>query len=175
MYKYAAIFPIAVAEGPIITIISGFLVSRGHLEFFPALLVVFLGDVISDSAFYLLGKGGRQAIQYVKFIHVSEEYLQKIENQFKLSPWKTMILAKVSYGLGTVFMVASGASRMKWSEFIEYIVSLDFVRSSLLLAIGFYFGKIFLRSGQTYLNYYIIAVIILVPLCYLVYRKFFKK
>jgi membrane protein DedA with SNARE-associated domain len=176
-YKYEAIFPVAVAEGPIITIICGFLISRGSLDFFPALLVVFLGDVISDSVFYFLGRGGRHMIGYLKFLRISEERIQKLENQFKLSPWKTMALAKISYGLGGAFMAASGASRVSWENFIEYIVSLDFVRSSILLAIGFYFGRIALRVGQTYFKYYVAAVIILVPMGYLLYlyRKKLKK
>ena len=50
-YKYQAIFPIAVMEGPIISIISGFLVSRGRLSLLPALLVVFFGDVVSAKPF----------------------------------------------------------------------------------------------------------------------------
>lgn len=174
-YKYLAIFPIAVAEGPIITIVSGFLVSRGYFHLFPALLVVFLGDVVSDSIFYFLGKGGRYVIKYLKFVRISSERIQGLENQFESSPWKTMILAKVSYGLGAVFMIASGASRMPLRKFMKYILSLDFVRSSILLAIGYYFGRAALHLGPTYIKNYIMAVIILVPAVYFIYNKNFKK
>jgi membrane protein DedA with SNARE-associated domain len=174
-YKYEAIFPIAVAEGPIISIISGFLVSRGVLSLFPALLVVFLGDVISDSVFYLTGKGGRYILKYLKFLHISEERLEKLENQFSRAPWKTMIVAKISYGLGTVFMVASGASRMSWKKFLEYMLSLNFIRSAILIAIGFYFGKVALHLGPTYLQYYMIVVIVLIPIGYFIYYSKFKK
>ena len=176
-YKYQAIFPIAVIEGPIITIISGFLVSRGILKLLPALLVVFMGDVISDSVFYFLGKGGRHMLEYeyLKFLHISEARLERIENQFGRAPWKTMILAKASYGLGTVFMIASGAARMSWRNFLQYILSLDFVRSSILLAIGFYFGKAALHLGPTALKYYATTVIILIPTIYIIYRRKFIK
>jgi len=173
-FKYQAIFPIAVFEGPIITIISGFLVSRGQLSLFPALFVVFLGDVVSDSVYYFVGRGGRHVIQYLKFLHISEERLLRLENHFTSRPWRTMIIAKISYGLGTIFMVASGASRMSWKNFIGYILSLDFIRSSILLAIGFYFGKIAIHLGPTYLQYYVLAVIILIPVGYFVYEKFRK-
>jgi len=172
-YKYQAIFPVAVLEGPIITIISGFLVSRGRLALIPALLIVFFGDVISDSVFYLAGRGGRHMIEYLKFLHISEENLERLENQFTYSPWKTMIVAKVSYGLGSVFMVASGASRMSWKKFFEYVMSLNFIRSSILLAIGYYFGKAAIHIGPTYLKYYVIAVIILIPTGYFIYNKMF--
>ena len=174
-YKYQAIFPVAVLEGPIISIISGFLVSRGILQLFPALMVVFLGDVVSDSIFHFIGRGGRYMINYLKFSHISEERLEKIEKQFAISPWKTMILAKVSYGLGTIFMIATGAARMSWKKFLEYILSLNFIRSAILIAIGFYFGKVALHLGPKYLQYYVIAVIILIPIGYFVYKAFPKK
>jgi membrane protein DedA with SNARE-associated domain len=174
-YKYQAIFPVAVLEGPIISIISGFLISRGDLKLFPALLVVFFGDVVSDSVFHFIGKGGRYMINYLKFSRISEDQLQRIENQFARAPWKTMILAKVSYGLGTVFMIATGAVRMPSQKFLEYILSLNFIRSAILIAIGFYFGKVALHLGPTYLQYYVIAVIILIPAGYFLYKTFFKK
>jgi membrane-associated protein len=174
-YKYQAIFPVAVLEGPIISIISGFLVSRGYLKLLPALLVVFLGDVISDSVFHFIGKGGRYMINYLKFSHVSDDQLKRIENQFASSPWKTMILAKASYGLGTIFMIATGAARMSWKKFLEYILSLNFIRSTILIAIGFYFGKVALHLGPTYLQYYVIAVVVLIPLGYVIYKVFSKK
>ena len=176
-YKYEAIFPIAVIEGPIITIISGFLVSRGILQLLPALLVVFFGDVISDTVFYFIGRGGRHLIEYeyLKFLHVSEARLEKIENHFARAPWKTMMLAKASYGLGTVFMIAAGAVKMSWKNFIEYILSLDFIRSSILLAIGYYFGRAAVHLGPTALGYYATAVIILVPTIYLISRRKFIK
>ena len=174
-YKYEAIFPVAVLEGPIISIISGFLVSRGVLNLFPALMVVFLGDVVSDLIFYFLGRGGRYIIKYLRFLHISEERLVKLENQFTVSPWRTMIIAKISYGLGTIFMVASGASRMSWKKFLEYMLSLNFIRSYILLSIGFYFGRVALHLGPTYLQYYIIGVIVIVPIGYLFYNKFRRK
>jgi len=174
-YKYLAIFPIALTEGPIITIISGFLVSRGILQLFPALLIVFLGDIISDSVFYFIGKGGRYMVKYLKFERIPEERIAKLENQFKRAPWKTMILGKLSYGLGTVFMIASGASRMPLRNFLEYIFPLNLVRSSILLAIGYYFGRAALRSGPAALKYYALAVLILVPVGYFISRQEFKK
>lgn len=174
-YKYQAIFPIAVAEGPIITIISGFLVSRGILSLFPTLFIVYFADVISDSVYYLAGRGGRHMIKYLKFLRVSQKQLERLENQFASSPWKTMMLGKVSYGLGAIFMVASGASHISYRKFLEYVMSLNFVRSSILLAIGFYFGKAAVNIGPTYLIYYMTAVILLTPVIYIIYNRKFKK
>ena len=174
-YKYFAIFPVAVAEGPIITIISGFLMSRGTLSFLPLISLLVFADVISDSVFYFIGKGGRKALDKIKIIKISPERLEKIEHQFERSPWKTMIVAKASYGLGTVFMIASGAANMSFRKFLEYMLSLNIVRSTVLLGIGYYFGRIALRLGPTYLWYYTLSVIVLVPLGYYAVHKYKKR
>jgi membrane protein DedA with SNARE-associated domain len=174
-YKYAAIFPIAVAEGPIITIISGFLVSRHILSFLPALFVVFFGDAISDTIFYIIGRQGRNFIHRLKFLKVSDERIAKMEAQYERSPWKTMLVAKVSYGLGTVFMLSAGLSRMSLSMFFESAFVLNALRSLALLSIGYYFGRIALRLGPIYLEYYTIAVILLVPLIYLLVKMIKKR
>ncbi len=170
MYKYQAIFPIAVLEGPIITIISGFLVSRGVLTFLGAFLVVFFGDLISDSFFYFLGRGGKTAIRRWKFLRMTDERIAKIEEQYERSPWKTMIVAKASYGLGMAFMVASGVSKMSFKNFLTFAGVLNAIRSLILLAIGYYFGRYALRLGPTYIAYYTIAVVLIVPLVYVLVK-----
>jgi membrane protein DedA with SNARE-associated domain len=50
-YKYFVLFPIMVVEGPIITIIAGFLVSLGHLNGLAAYAVLVAGDVTGDSIY----------------------------------------------------------------------------------------------------------------------------
>lgn len=174
-YKYAAIFPVAVLEGPIITIISGFLVSRHVLSFLPALLVVFLGDAISDTIFYIIGRQGRNFIHKLKFLKISDERIAKMEVQYEKSPWRTMLLAKVSYGLGTVFMLAAGVSRMSLKRFFQSAFVLNAIRSLTLLSIGYYFGRVALRLGSEYLEYYAIAVILLVPLIYILVKMIKKR
>ena len=172
-YKYYAIFPVAFVEGPIISIISGFLVSNGALSLLPALLVVFFGDFLSDFVFYLVGRGGRQAMRYVRFLHIHEDKLEILEKQYELHPWKTMIVAKASYGLGIAFMIASGAARVSYQKFLIYTGSLNFIRSIVLIAIGFYFGKAALLFGPTYLWYYGLSVLVLVPVILFLRKKYF--
>ena len=170
-YKYFAIFPIAVAEGPIITIISGFLASRHVLSFLGAFLACFLGDLISDSFFYYIGRRGKNFVHKFKWLRVSDERIQRIEDQYEHSPWKTMIVAKVSYGLGIPFMLATGLSKMSFWKFLEFAGFLIGLLTILLMLIGYYFGRLAIKAGPQYIGYYTIAVIIIVPLIYLMVRK----
>jgi membrane protein DedA with SNARE-associated domain len=169
-YKYAVIFPIATLEGPVITLVSGFLVSLGILSFIPTFLVVFAGDIISDSFYYALGRRGRRFVERIKFLHLSPARLEKVEKHFEKHPGKTFMVSKVSYGVGSLFLVAAGISKMSYQKFLEYITPMNAVRSCALLLIGYYLGKAVRYSG-TYLAYYTIGVLILLPVGYYIIKK----
>ncbi len=162
-YKYEVIFPIAVLEGPIVTIISGILVARGKLSFLPTLAIIFAADMLSDPALYLLGRSGRHLLHKIPFIKVPPARLKQLELQFAHAPWRTMIMGKLSYGLGSLFVIAAGAARMPWPKFLRYMATVDAVKSALLLTLGYFFGRAILHLSG-YLQYYAIAVIVLVPL-----------
>lgn len=169
-YKYQVIFPIAIAEGPIVTLVCGFLLSLGYLSLLPTLIIVFLGDIISDSVFFTIGRYGRKAVEHIKFLHISEERLQKLEKHFEEHPKKTIAVTKMSYGVASIFLMAAGASRMAYKKFMSYIAPANIIKSSALLAIGYYFGKSYRYFG-TYLQYYALMLVIFLPLIYYAFRK----
>lgn len=169
-YKYAVIFPIAVIEGPVITLICGFLISLGILSFIPTLIVVFAGDIISDSIYYSLGKHGRKFVERIKFLNISESKLQKLEEHYIKHPGKTILVSKASYGVGSLFLVAAGASKMAYQKFLEYVAPANLARSSFLLVLGYFLGRA-IRNSRMYVEYYTIAVIIILPIVFYIFRK----
>ncbi len=172
-YKYWVIFPIATLEGPIITMVSGFLISLGILSFIPTLLVVFAGDILSDSFYYALGRRGRRFVERVKFLHITEARLEKVEEHFKKYPGKTFMISKASYGVGSLFLVAAGASKMAYQKFLEYITPMNALRSTILLLIGYFLGRA-VRHADVYLEYYTLAVIIILPIGYYIVKQIQK-
>ena len=172
-YKYALIFPIATIEGPIITLVSGFLISIGILSPVPTFLVVFAGDLISDSFYFWLGSRGRHFVERIKFLHVSPARLEKVEQHFEKHPGKTLIVSKASYGVGSLFLVAAGASKMAYQKFLEYITPMNALRSTILLLIGYFLGRA-VRHADVYLEYYTLAVIIILPIGYYIVKQIQK-
>jgi membrane protein DedA with SNARE-associated domain len=57
-YKYWLIFPIVIIEGPIIVVISGFLVYLGFLNAYITYIILVIGDSIGDSMYYAIGRYG---------------------------------------------------------------------------------------------------------------------
>src|SRR6185369_7099489 len=83
-YKYLVIFPIAVVEGPIISIITGFLASLGKLNFWAGFGVVAMADLVGDTLYYSLGRFGREKLiaRFGKFLGLHAENVMKIEKHF---------------------------------------------------------------------------------------------
>lgn len=150
--------------------VSGFLISLGILSPIPTFLVVFAGDLISDSFYFWLGSRGRQFVEHIKFLHISPARLEKVEQHFEKHPGKTLLVSKASYGVGSLFLVAAGVSKMAYQKFLEYITPMNAVRSTTLLLVGYYLGRAVRYSG-TYLEYYTVAVIVLLPIGYYIFRK----
>jgi len=169
-YKYWVIFPIATIEGPIITMVSGFLISLGILSFIPTFLVVFAGDMISDSFYFALGARGRKFVERIKFLHITEARLEKLETHYEKHPGKTFLISKASYGVGSLFLIAAGASKMVYQKFLEYITPMNAVRSTILLLIGYFLGRAVRYSG-TYIGWYTVGVIIILPTAYYIIKK----
>ncbi len=143
-YKYILIFPITVIEGPIITVITGLLVSLGYLNGFLAYVILVLGDLTGDLFYYALGRYGRHAAwikKWGKYIGYSEKSEAFLENHFKKHPIKTFMLGKVAHGVGTTVLIAAGIARVSIPEFLWYNLLGTLPKTLILVLIGYYVGN----------------------------------
>ena len=154
-YKYLIIFPAAVIEGPIVTVVAGFLSSLGNLNFFLAWAVVVSGDVVGDIAWYGLGRfGGRGLVdRWGHYVGITSERVERLEDHFGKHGGKTLMLGKISHGVGGTILVAAGVARTAFWEFVWYNFIASIPKSLLLLLIGFYFGQA-LSKINSYLEFF---------------------
>ena len=52
-HRYILLFPITVAEGPIITVIAGYLSHLGFFDWFVTYIIVVTGDLTGDIIYYI--------------------------------------------------------------------------------------------------------------------------
>lgn len=142
-YGYYLLFPITVIEGPIITILAGFLTSIGYLNAYIAYIVVVAGDLAGDALYYLLGRYGRDnwLKKWGKYVGITAENVKKLEDHYIEHAGKTLLAGKVLHGIGGVFLVSAGASRMPFWKFVWYNFLGSAPKSLMLMAAGYYFGK----------------------------------
>jgi len=142
-YKYWVIFPISVIEGPIITVLGGFLVSLGVLGMLPAYIILVIGDVAGDIMFYGIGKYSRTFSwinRFTRFLGYTEEREKSLQNHFETHPYKTFLLAKFSQGIGSTVQIAGGMTgfslrKFTWISFIGTVPKAFF-----LMTLGYYMG-----------------------------------
>lgn len=178
-YRYFLLFPAAVIEGPIVTILAGFLASLDYFNLIVAYIIVVLADNVGDSLYYIIGRwGGRRFIDgWGRYLGISPERVVKIENHFENHPGKTLIIGKLTQVASFPTLVASGIANMPFKKFLWYTAIATMIKSFLLLVIGYFFGTAYATIDK-YLNYgtegATIAVVALI-LIYLIISKFIRK
>jgi membrane protein DedA with SNARE-associated domain len=141
-YGLLLLFPIAVVEGPIATIIAGYLASRGYFNIYAVYFVVVLADLVGDTIWYLLGRFGHRLIlmRWGPRFGVSEERLAALEKHFQVRGGRTLLIGKLSHAAGFMILLAAGASRMSFGTFIWYNILGTIPKSLFFLIIGYTFG-----------------------------------
>ena len=166
-YKYLVIFPVAVVEGPIITILSGFLASLGYLHFWLIYILIVIADLLGDSLFYMLGRFGREKFieKYGHYIGIRLNEVRGLERHFQKHKNKTLFIAKFAHGFGSIVLVAAGIARVPYKHVIRANAAPTAIKSMILMLIGYYYGQ-FYAKFNTYLNLAAILALLIFVIVY---------
>ncbi|MBI2464250.1 DedA family protein [Candidatus Peregrinibacteria bacterium] len=172
-YKYVLLFPLAVIEGPMVTVLAAFLASLGYFNTYYVYGLVVLGDIVGDALYYALGKwGGRKFInRWGKYIGIQTERMGRLEQHFAHHSRKTLIIGKLTQ-TGAITLVLAGIVKMPFLEFLIFNLIPTVPKSLLLVYIGYYFGKIYAT-----VNDYIakISIVLIILGIILLWRLFFQR
>ena len=141
-YGYWIIFPLMIFEGPIITVIAGFLSSLGYFNVFVVYLVMILADLIGDSIYYAIGswEGGWAIKKWGHYVGISIKHVEKIKNTLKAKGFRIFFISKMAIGIGTVTLLAAGMARMPYPRFILLNVLPTLLKTLTFISIGYFFG-----------------------------------
>lgn len=168
-YTYWLIFPLAIIEGPIIIIVTGFLAYLGTLNFFIAYAVVTVADIVGDFLYYSIGRFWRTSTRIKKigyFLGYSDRSEEFLENHFKKHKIKTFFVAKFAHGIGGTIQIASGIAKVNWIEFLWYSILGTMPKVLILFSIGFYAGHSYAKIDG-YLGYIAVTTLTLAILAIL--------
>jgi membrane protein DedA with SNARE-associated domain len=173
-YKYLILFPASVLEGPIISIIGGFLAAQKILNIVVVFWVVVAGDIVGDLIYYSVGRYGtkKAILRWGKYIGIAEPELDHLEKQFKHSGRKILLLGKLTHAAGSVVLVSAGAASVPIIDFILLNLLGTMPKSLLFVIIGFYFGEAYMQIS-TYFDYFSGASAALVGLALLGFYFFY--
>jgi len=178
-YRYAILFPLVVIEGPIVTVLAGFLASLGQLNLFICFPLILVGDVLGDLFMYAQGRwGGKPAVaRWGHHFGIKPEMIVRLEEHFKNHPGKTLLFGKISHFFGGPVLIAAGMARMPLSEFLWFNVLGTIPKSLILLFVGFYFGQAYVKLDKffTFAGWAAATLIVLCAIAYFVISKVSKK
>jgi len=153
-HKYLVLFPIALVEGPIISILGGFLAASGFMNVYAVYAVVLAGDLIADTIYYALGRfGGRRLIsRYGHWLWINEAQVQRLQTHFRKHTGKTLFAGKIAHGLGSVVLFTAGMGQVPYRKFIWWNFLSAALKSLILVVVGYYYGYAYQKIND-YLGY----------------------
>jgi membrane protein DedA with SNARE-associated domain len=171
-YGYLILFPVAILEGPIITVIGGFLASQGIFNPYILLWVVIAADLVGDLLFYALGRWGKSLL--IRFFGFTESRLQTITEHYKQQGGRTILIGKVTHSAGFIVLIAAGSAQMPLRSFLWYNLLGTLPKSLIFLLIGYFFGSAY-TLVNTYLEKISIIMFFIVVAGVAAYYYFFMQ
>lgn len=161
-YGYAALFPIAALEGPIVTMAGGFFVSLGLMNFYLVLLIVVAGDMTSDLFFYSLGWAARHWRPahwlVTRFPAISGE--ERFRTIFAKYGGKMVIIGKLTHALAGIVFMGAGYAKISARIVMWYSFAGAVLKALLLIGLGYLAGAAY-ESMYRYFEYGSWALLIL--------------
>jgi len=178
-YRYAIAYPLAIVEGPIVMMVSGFLVRLGFFDFWPIFLVMMAGDLTGDIVWYMVGlHGGRPFLEkYGHWFSITEENVERAESFFQEHQTKILFISKLTTGFGFAIatLIAAGAAKVPFKKYLMINFLGEFVWAGFLFAIGYFFGNLYTLVDKSLRWGFIAGLIIVAVLAVWGFGKAMKK
>jgi membrane-associated protein len=153
-YQYVILFPLAIIEGPIVTILAGFLCSGGQMNPLWAFPLIIAGDLIGDSLYFGLGRwGGPHLVKRAgRWLGLTPQKLDRVRVFFDAHPTQTISLSKIILGIGVAGLFLAGHARVSFNKFLRICIWTSACQCAVYLCIGWLFGRAYVQINH-YLNY----------------------
>jgi membrane protein DedA with SNARE-associated domain len=148
-YGYSVILPIAVVEGPAVTIIAGALVAAGQFDPVLTCVLLVIADLIGDVLYYSLGRFAHapllEKLSISKRLSKAAEKVRPLEQRFREHDWKLLMLGKTQ-ALGSLILYMAGASRVPFWRYMLLNLIGTLPKVILFQTIGYLLGRGILSS-----------------------------
>lgn len=173
-YKYHLLIPLAIVEGPIVSVLGGFFVTLGIFNPFVVYLVVVAGDIIGDTLYYAIGRFGGNFLlaRFGHLLRITPEKIADARKHFHKHHNKTIIFAKLIHGIGFTGLVAAGSLKIPYWRYLLICFLTTLFQAAIFLIVGILFGHAYVQINR-YLDYFAAStfVIALAIVLILLFRR----
>jgi len=152
MLGYAIIFFGIMIEGDIILFTAGFLTHQGYFDVGIILILLFLGAIIGDNIWYVLGEVMGEKKLFLKVKKFIEKVTSPFDEHLKSRTARTIFISKFAYGLYRPIILKAGVLKLSFGKFIEADLLATFLWIFFIGGLGYLSSASFL-AVRHYLRY----------------------
>src|SRR5580693_671152 len=118
-YGSVLILPLSVIEGPVVSVLTGFLSAQGYFDWYWVLCLLVCGDLIGDVIYYWIGRTGGTPLaglgrRFGVRCAVPDSFLCRIRR----NAIKMLFIGKWTHSIGAFVLIGSGMLHMPFPRFI---------------------------------------------------------
>jgi membrane protein DedA with SNARE-associated domain len=146
LYGYAALLPLAVIEGPVVTVIAGILAAHGVMDLALVYPVVVAGDLLGDLGHYAIGRWLPLLVPLQRWNWVVRLRARAaaVAPLVRDNAGRMLLVGKLTHSAGFAVLIASGAVRVRLPRFLAWNFVGTLPKSLVLLLGGYWFGRVLL-------------------------------
>lgn len=177
-YRYAIIIPATLVEGPLVMMISGFIIKLGYLSFFPTYICLMIGDTIADIIWYVIGYfyGDSFVKKFGKYFSVTEEKVAAVKKLFHKHHDYILPISKITMGFGfaVVTLLVAGIAKVPFRRYLFLNLIGQFFWTGALMAVGYFFGQLYVTIDNVLGRITIIGLFIIFFFALIGFGKYMK-
>jgi len=138
-YGSILILPLAVIEGPLVSIATGFLSASGYFDWIWALCLLIGGDLIGDLLYYWIGRTGKAPmVGLLRRFGMRSTVTPAMQSHLTEHSTKMLFIGKWTQSIGVVVLIGSGMLRLPLPRFIVVNLIATVPKSLLLFGLGYF-------------------------------------
>lgn len=144
------LLPLAILEGPVISLLTGWLIALGLISPPMAFALILFGDVAGDCILYAIGRGSQPRMRRWLPLRLrpGRAQLARLIRQVRCNDAGLLIAGKLTHVAGFPVLLAAGAARVPLHRFILWNTLAAIPKAGLLLALGWAFGAGFSQIAE---------------------------
>lgn len=166
--------PLAILEGPIVTVVAAYLASLHLLRLVDVIICVIIGDVIGDCILYWVGRGMLDwlPVSLRMRFGVSRRRMAVLIRTFRDNGVRVLVVGKLTHAAGFAVLIAAGAARMSFGTFVLANFLATIPKSLALVALGYLFGSAHALIAEWFsLGSVVILAGVALVIAVIIYRK----
>lgn len=165
-YGMLIIAPLAVLEGPVVSVVAGYLAKAGLILLPQTFGVLVLADLVGDVILYTIGRRGRArvALRWLAAFGVTRRRLARVLRAFRAQGGRILVIGKLTHSAGFAVLLAAGMARMPIAQFLALNLLATLPKVALFLGLGWWFGKVSDRVGDWLLGGSILVLVCVLTL-----------